>query len=69
MSLIEFNVNEVDAQATARLVLFGGSEEESGTEHSLETSVSEPETSVSLLGVLLFLVGLGVAIWLGRRAI
>lgn len=68
MELIQINVDEIDARATARFVLFGssdGGEESAGAES--DVSISGREHKGSKHGLLAVLLGIGLAVWLSRR--
>lgn len=77
MALIEFDLLEVDLTFAPKMVIFGSADEtiqtpdadeellESETDTSRSTAAVEP----NVLGLALFGVGIGLAVWLGRRRI
>jgi hypothetical protein len=71
MPLIDITVEEIEARATPKLILFGSSDDHYGEAEpdSAGVSVSGVESTGggSLLALLAVLAGIALAVWLARR--
>ena len=76
MAIIELNFHEVEITFAPKTVIFGsadetvgGSDEDTGRESSGIGSGPDVDIESNIPGIVLFGLGIALAIWLGRRRI